>query len=159
MLAGHYVPVLELLQLSVVADAIRERYPLPERAATRRGVWECISGPLAGRRFVGGIIPDRFGIAWGPWWPFFDFDEHELRRMWRFMRRASPFVLARPPVLFGLEESVFSKVVEVARRGLPAASELERVNVPERTGSLSLLRDGSIVGPADYFEPVGVTEV
>jgi hypothetical protein len=159
MVAGHFAPVLERLQLPAVAEAIRNLQPLPERRGGSRGLWECVSGPLRGSRFVGGMIPDRLAVAWEPWWPFFDFDERELRHFWRFRRRAAPFVLSRPPLFFGLEETVFNKVVGVARRGLDAASEIEQVRVPEQTGSLSLLRDGTVLGPVTYFEPIGVAEV
>ncbi len=157
MVAGHYAPVFDRLQLRDVAEAIRHLRPYELRAT--RGLWECVSGPLKGRRFVGGIIPDWFAVPWGPWWPFFDHDEHELRHMWRYIRRASPFFLTRPPLFFGVEEAVFTAVMGVARGGLASARQIEAVNVPERTGSLSLLRDGSVLGSADYFEPVGVKDV
>jgi hypothetical protein len=156
MVAGHYAPVLDRLQLPGAADAIRTLRPFEPRAS--RGLWECVLGPLKGMRFVGGLIPDRFAVSWGPWW-FFDHDEHELRRMWRYMRRASPFFLTRPPLFFGVQEAVFTAVMGVARNGLRSAAAIEPVNLPDRTGSLSLLRDGTVLGPADYFEPIGVKDV
>jgi hypothetical protein len=158
MVAGHYGPIFELLQLPVPAAALREGTVLSARAATQRGVWECISGPLQGRRFVGGLLPDRLARMVGhPWWPFWD--EPPARRLWRFNRGVSPFILARPMSLFGVEEHVFNSVLAAARGGADAVHHIEPTQVPDETGSLSLLRDGTVLGPADYFEPVGILDI
>lgn len=157
MVAGHYAPVLAGLQLPLHAEAIRDLRRLSEQTGARRGIWQCISGPLSGRRFVGGVIPDRFARTWGPWWPFLD--EIDLPPFWRLVRYESPFVLAPPMRFFALEEGVFRQVLGVGHRGLDAAADIEPVAVPEQTGSLSLLRDGTILGSVDYFEPVAVMEL
>jgi hypothetical protein len=49
-------------------------------------------------------------------------------------------------------------VLTVARAEDNSAHQIEAIGVPEQTGSLSLLRDGTVLGPADYFEPVGIRE-
>ena len=51
---------------------------------------------------------------------------------------------------------MFRRVLDVARRGVEAETEFERVRVPDEPGSLSLLRDGTVLGPVHYFVPVGV---
>jgi len=55
MVLGHYALILEKLRLPLHADAIRLRRQIPEQTGARRGIWECIAGPLSGRRFVGGF--------------------------------------------------------------------------------------------------------
>lgn len=157
MVAGHYAAVLERLQLPLHAEVVRDFERMPEQTGARRGIWKCISGSLSGRRFVGGVLPDRFVSTWGPWWPFLE--GVELQRFGRFIRRDSPFVLAPPMRFFGLEEEVFQRVLEVGRRGPAAAAEILPVEVPAHMGSLSLLRDGTVIGPVDYFEPVGIMDL
>lgn len=161
MVLGHYAAILEGLVLPLQAEAIRLRQPLAEQTGASRGVWECIAGPLVGRRFVGGVLPDRIAQSWLPLWPFLG--DPELRRVWRLVRGHSPFVLTAPLEFFGLEEHVFRWVVDSARRGgsaeAVAGDAVEPVGVPEETGALSLLRDGSVLGPVDFFEPVGVVNL
>jgi hypothetical protein len=67
-------------------------------------------------------------------------------------------VLAPPPRFFGLERSAFDALLTVARTGVGPDTTIEPAVVPEDTGSLSLLRDGTALGPADYFEPAEIME-
>ena len=50
-------------------------------------------------------------------------------------------------------------LLTATRRDGAAAEELVIADVPDETGSLSVLRDGTVLGPADYFEPVDVMEL
>lgn len=157
MISGHYGPIFEILQLPLHAAAMRSGTALPARATAARGIWECVSGSLQGRRFIGGILPDRaVRLVGDPWWTFFHYDGP--RQYGRWLRRASPFVLARPLKFFGVEEHVFKSVLKAANGGANALRAIELASVPEQTGSLSLLRDGTVLGPADYFEPVAIHE-
>jgi len=108
---------------------------------------------LKGRLFVGGVLPDR--LAWMPW---LYWDEPDMRHLWRMVRHDSPFVLVPPMRFFGVEKTVFDRVIDVTRQGLDAAA-IEPVQLPEQTASLSLLRDGTVLGPARYFEPIDVVEI
>lgn len=163
MIAGHYIAALARLHLPLFADAIREGRTVPEQATARRRIWECIDGPLAGRRFVGGILAEGAGTgAWGPWSPYIwaildEFGPRPWRQLWRMSD--APFVLSPPMRFFGVEQATMRVVKRIAREGLEAAASIEPTVVPEDTGSLSLLRDGTVLGPADYFEPVGVMEL
>lgn len=156
MIWGHYGPIFDRMQLPVHAAALRNAVALPERTTAARGKWECVSGPLQGRRFIGGLLPDRATRLVEPWWPFFD--EEGPRRVWQLIRRVSPFVLARPLRFFGIEEHVFNSVLSAIQGGVDTVHEIEQSDVPAQTQSLSLLRDGTVLGPADYFEPIGVRE-
>lgn len=146
MVLGHYVSIFRRLQLPVVADSLQFAFSLGQRQiGARRGLWVCRAGPLEGRKFVGGIIPSP---GHDGYWAF-RYDE------WR----GSPFVLMPPVQFFGLEVSTFDRVLQIARGGVDAPAGLEPVVVPEQLGSISLLRDGSILGPASYFEAVDIYDV
>ena len=54
---------------------------------------------------------------------------------------------------------MFDSVLQAARAGIDQRASLEPMFVPEQLGSISLLRDGSILGPASYFKAVGVIDV
>jgi hypothetical protein len=157
MVVGHYAPVLDRLQLPVHADAIRRLRQVPNQTGAKRAIWACIAGALRGRRFVGGVLPDRFTRGWGPTWPFFE--EVELQRIWHSVRHDSLFLLAPPMRFFGVEEVILRRVLAVAHRGIEAAENIEPAAVPDSTGSLSVHRDGTVLGPVDYFEPVGVLDL
>lgn len=146
MILGHYVSIFRRLQLPVIADSLQFGFPLSQRqTGARRGVWICRAGPLAGRKFVGGIIPIH-GID--EYWPH-HYDGWER----------NPFVLLPPMQFFGLEAATFATVIDAARSGTDGLLRLEPVGVPEPLGSISLLRDGSIRGPASYFEAIDVYDV
>lgn len=158
MVLGHYASVLEILRLPLQADALRARRPVPEQSLSRRIIWRCTSGSLAGRRFVGGILVDDRTRDSLPPWLFFDED---LRFMLRRRHQGAPLFLVPPWRFFGVEESVM-RSVSSALRERRQGGELpvpEPVAVPDETGALSLLRDGTVLGPEDYFEPDGVMEI
>jgi hypothetical protein len=50
-------------------------------------------------------------------------------------------------------------VLQAARAGVDQRAKLEPTLVPDELGSICLLRDGSVLGPASYFDAVGVVEV
>lgn len=150
MVAGHYVPVLNLLGLSAHAAAIRDRSPLAGMTNDEVLRWRCTRGPLAGRVFVGHKVPPLQLPGLSP---------SVLVRFWELMTRDWPPYLLPESTFFGLEDAVFQRVLVVVRNGLAAASEIEPVGVPERRASSSMLRDGSVIGPADYFEHLDALEL
>lgn len=151
MIVGHYAAPFRGLQMPVVADTLESGLPLGSQVSARRGIWECLSGPLQGRKFVGGIIPSA-GMS-RDWWH------------WRREGGSDPFVLESPLKFFGLELGVFSAVLQAAREATSRAGtqegvdRIQQVDVPQELGALSLLRDGTLVGPSDYFRPVGVFDI
>ena len=60
----------------------------------------------------------------------------------------------------GIEESVFRHVALVARSGLDYPEEVPVLpDIAPFYSAISLLRDGSIIGPAEFFSPVDVITV
>ncbi|BCG47248.1 hypothetical protein GEOBRER4_n2075 [Citrifermentans bremense] len=151
MVTGHYASIFDKLELRLQAEAIRHHRPMPKYSSASRGIWECVSGPLSGHRFVGGIvstpyIPPQIRFI----------NEYDFKYEWHLFHQTSPFILERPATFFGLDERIFRQVIRVSGNRLDAANEIKPIIVPDETGSLSLLRDGSILGPVDYFRPVDI---
>jgi hypothetical protein len=56
---------------------------------------------------------------------------------------------------FGLEEKIFQQVVGMARGGTSLARQINRFEEIEPFYSgISVLRDGSVIGPIEFFLPV-----
>jgi hypothetical protein len=108
-------------------------------------VWELQFGPFAGRRYIGGYYPSGDGIVRAR--------EHEGRITFL---PDDPF---RPDIgrttFLGLEEKIFKQLVDVARGGPRLATEVRR---PEQVSpfhsGMSMLKDGSVLGVLDFFNPV-----
>jgi hypothetical protein len=57
---------------------------------------------------------------------------------------------------FGVEEKIFRQVAATARRGAIAAGDIQQLDeqtIPFYSG-FSLLRDGCVIGPIEFFLPV-----
>ncbi|CAM3188435.1 hypothetical protein [Janthinobacterium lividum] len=147
MVLGHYAAVYQKLQLPVIADSLRFAFPLRAAAARqRRGIWRCNAGPLAGREFVGGIIPPT-GVIDG---------RFIIRNYWD----VDPFVLSPPLQFFGIERKRFHIIVRAAAfQGNTVELDLDDIYIPENLGAISLLRDGTVLAPADYFDRTGIVDV
>lgn len=148
MVLGHYASVFQKIQLPVVADSLRFAFPL-QAAAQRRGVWRCNTGPLAGYEFVGGIIPhDDF------------LNSRILDRNYRNYENFDPFFLYPPFQFFGIERARFNIIVRAASlQGSIQTLDLNDIQIPESLGAISLLRDGTVLAPADYFDLIEIIEV
>ena len=149
MVVGHYAPVFAALRLFPHAFALRTDTRVDERAGLPIGLWRCERGPLEGREFLGGILPERGDHHVWPYWL-----DIALRPM-----RGFPLFLGPPPRFFGLEQPVFERLLQVARYGVSSNTVIERVAVPDQPGAATILRDGTVLGPAHYFEPTDLIEV
>lgn len=147
MIASHYADALDSLQLPLHANALRTGDPFNSQIGVRRWVWRVRFGTLKGREFIGGILPE-WVVPYGPW----------LR--WEL-------ALLPPMTFFGLEFQTFAWAQKLAALGVSADSIGQLTDPPvdksstERDGDgpLSLFRDGTILGPMDYFEPVRSMEL
>ena len=145
VLALHYADMAHKLNQPVLAEALDIGFTLPDEIIVPTVVWELRAGPLAGKRFVGGYYPSSEG---GP---------SQLRIQDGSIVRVEhdPFRLdIRHATFIGLEERIFSEVVEFAR-GIRTAGEISRLDgIQFFYSAISILRDGSVIGPLDFFSPV-----
>lgn len=142
--AQHYSRIATKLRQPLLASALATGIALTSQLRVAAIAWRVVQGPLEGHRFVGGYFGPEGGSA--PWQKTddgFAFDPFAAFRL------DSPSF-----TFFGLEESVFRQVVAQAREG-----EERDVGVQpfERTeffySGFSVLRDGSALGPLEFFVP------
>lgn len=145
IIALHYGRLVEKLGQPILAASLTEGFLVPDEIRLPVVVWECLIPPLKGKRFIGGYhIPPNTAqtVKWEKNYSFYLFGD--------------PFNLSRPFLtFFGLEESIFKKIVEIARIGWESARAVSIMELREPLYSaMSLLRDGSTLAPLDFFRPV-----
>jgi hypothetical protein len=141
----HFATIAEKLNQPLLAAALGNRVTVPDEILFPAIVWECLLPPINGRRFVGGYYLREGGRD-----PFVNYDNQWL---------AYPSIMFRLDVatgtFFGVEEIKFKQMVAAARNGTESFSNLvASESYPPLYSALSLLRDGSILGPLNLFRPV-----
>jgi hypothetical protein len=144
VVSAHYSTIAVKLSQPLLASALATGVPLPEEVRILGVAWRVLAGPLAGRRFVGGY----FGLDNGA--PIARKVNEGI-----VFDRPDPLRLDRPnATFFGLEESIFRQVVGLARSGPRFATQLSFFEQTDFFYSgFSVLRDGSALGPLDFFAP------
>ena len=104
-------------------------------------------GPFLGKRFVGGYFPGPNGC-----------EILTLESGKPHFLSSNPFRLdVAPGTFFGLEERIFQGLCVMARNGDRSASDLNQLpDIPLFDSAVSLLRDGSVVAPVQFFRPIGL---
>lgn len=109
-------------------------------------IWEVRVGPLHGMRFVGGYYPSMSGSQ-----PFRATDQGLI------FDPVAPFRLDIGSATFaGVEEAIFRNVAAMTRLGPRMAGEMTQLveQIQPFYRGFSLLRDGSAIGPIEFFAPV-----
>jgi len=141
----HYAEIAAKLAQPILAAALAGDFTVPEEIQFPAIVWEFRFGPLQGKRFVGGIYA-KPGTN-----PEF------IRADGGFVISNHPFRLDSPgATFFGVEEGIFKDITRVARRGQSDAANIHQLqDIPFIFSGLSVLRDGSAIGPAEFFRVIG----
>jgi len=141
----HYAEIATKLAQPILAAALAGDFTVPEEIQFPAIVWEFRFGPLQGKRFVGGIYAKpgtnpEFTQADGG-----------------FVISNHPFRLDSPgATFFGVEEGIFKDITRGARTGRSAAANIRQLQeIPFIYSGLSVLRDGSAIGPAEFFRVIG----
>jgi hypothetical protein len=145
ILAMHYSDIAWKLNQPILAEALSLGFLTPPEIQFPATVWELQIGPVAGRRYVGGYYPSGDGPI-----------RARVQEGRITFLPEDPFRLDTGHATFlGLEEIVFKQLVGVARGGPRLATEISRSEqfFPFYSG-LSMLKDGSVLGLLDFFNPV-----
>ena len=142
----HHSSIAEKLRQPVLAASLEQGIPMPEQLRGVTFVWEVVQGPLSGTRFVGGYFPGADG-------------EPKIReengRL--YFLPHNPFRLDSPSAtFFGVEESIFRRVVSVARGG--GLNSLNSSHLPARHFSIADSAYSVTVVPWDrssFSHPLG----
>jgi len=144
VLASHYSGIANKLSQPILAGALAAGVPLPEELTVFGVAWRVLAGPLEGRRFVGGYFSDS------------DRTPVPVKINGRIVfGRPDRLRLDRPnATFFGVEESIFKQVVGLARARRGQAPEVSQLQETAFFYSgFSVLRDGTAMGPLDWFSP------
>jgi len=146
VIASHYADVLMKLDQPLMAYAIRRSLRLERQIGIPVTIWGFAFGGHE-RYFVGGYYARDTDQS------LIDFVNGQITR-----RNSDPFRLGVHSGTFvGIELSVFKHLVSVARgdrRLLEALPEVDPVR--DLYSGISMLRDGSIIGPLPMFTPLGL---
>lgn len=150
IVAEHFSGILQKLNQPLLAAALDAGSIIPEQLQLQATVWDLQLDILEGKRFVGGYWPSAEGRL-----PF------TVENGKIIASPADPFRLDHSRgTFFGLEKSVFLAVSRLARSGPTHSLEVEPLeDLAPFYSAISLLRDGSIVGPAEFFLPVGTVTI
>lgn len=144
VIAAHYSDIASKIRQPVLALSLRNGVPMPDELNVIGVAWRVQTGPLKGRRFIGGyfavdniaaIVQNSDGGS-------------------RFMPRDLLRLDLPGFTFFGVEENILRQVVVLARRQTKAASKIETFEQTDFFYSgFSVLRDGTAIGPLDFFSP------
>lgn len=144
-IAAHFASVVAKLRQPLLSQALTSGVALPTEIRVLAIAWRVVVGPLQGRRFVGGYFAHEGLVA-----------EFQKTAGGNLHSAVDPLRLDVPSfTFFGVEETIFRQVVELARS--PASQISGNFPIFENTeffySGFSVLRDGSAVGPLDFFSP------
>jgi hypothetical protein len=149
VIALHYSDIAAKIRQPILSTSLALGVTVPDEIQFPAMVWEFVGPPLIGKRFVGGYFPSREGA---------DPVQIKLDTGHVAVLNSNPLRLdASPGTFFGLEETIFKGVCAIARNGDQQSSQLPQLpNVPFFDSAASVLRDGSILAPINYFNPLGL---
>jgi hypothetical protein len=142
IVALHYSDIAWKLSQPILAEALSLGFITPPQIQFPAMVWELRFGPYQGKRFVGGYYPPSRGeihvrqengkIIFGPNDPF------------RLDAGSGTFL--------GIEETIFKQLAGMARGGPELAAQVRRSEeLAPFYSAVSTLKDGSVLGPLDFF--------
>ncbi len=142
-IALHYGRVLSRLGLQLLSSALDHGFFVPDELRFQIVVWECLVPPLQGKRFIGGyVLRDRNRtprVMPNP----------STQALLELGETHAPFV--------GLELSAAEELGAAARGDWNRLSALPVLDVDEPGPSqLTWLKDGTVMGPVEFFRPVDV---
>lgn len=145
LISAHYGEIAAKLNQPILASALSNGFAVPDEIRFPVTIWTLQMEPLRGVRFVGGYYPSAEGSL-----PVREVDGRIIFDL------ADPLRLdVGRGTFFGVEEKIFQQVVGVARGGTSLAPQIGRFEQIEPFYSgISVLRDGSVIGPVEFFLPV-----
>ncbi len=144
ILGEHYGRIAEKLNQPLLAAALFNGTAIPDEILIQVVSWELALDPVKGRRFIGGYFPGPNGES------AFEIREGKIQ-----VRHSDPLRLDAPTgTFFGVEEKIFRQIVSFARSSGLLDRQLVRLdNIEPIYSAISMLRDGSVVGPIEFFIP------
>jgi hypothetical protein len=149
VIALHYSDIAAKIRQPILATSLALGVTVPDEIQFPAMAWEFVGPPLHKKRFVGGYFSRNRGAD-----PLqIKLDGGQIA----FLNNNPLRLDVSPAAFFGLEESIFRGICAIARNGDQQASQLPQLSdVPFFDSAASVLRDGSILAPIHYFNPLGL---
>lgn len=139
----HYSGIAQKLNQPILSSALFYGYQLPKEIQFPVVIWELMFGPLQGKRFVGGYYPSS---------------EYSLPLQYKNGQVISKYDPLRLDcgrgTFLGLEERIFRQVVAIVRGGKNDFGVEQFEQIEPFYSGISILRDGSVISPVEFFLPV-----
>lgn len=148
VISNHYASIMEKLRQPLMAVALRHRLTMGDDVRVSYAIWRCLVPPAQEVEYVGGYFPSHH-------LPFNT--TSDLLGIWdRNIPVVPPLNLAAEKhVFFGLELEKFKALEEVVRKGFTSPDRINPSGVTikrnEAPPDMSMLLDGSVMAPLDYF--------
>lgn len=155
IIAGHYGNILEKLGLKLFAAGLNHNFPISAEGYYPVGIWRCRLPQMEKIRFVGGFFADYSPIAIFPVHPwqiarpierYYELFGFYLDKCLLHLPKAKFFGLWKAPF-----DLIVNDVLRGKRRNLLSLENFPKLDKP-LPEDFSLLNDGSVLAPLDYFE-------
>jgi hypothetical protein len=145
VIALHYSTIAAKLRQPILSAALETGVRVSEEIQFPATVWEILLPPYEKKRFVGGYFAGPDGVA-----------PVQIKNGNLHFLPVDPLRIDfAPGTFFGVEESVFQAICAMARSRETGVIDLNPIPRPVFFYSaISYLRDGSIIGPVDFFRPL-----
>jgi len=145
VISKHYASIAQKIGQQILASSLSNHFTVPDEIQFTAIVWEFRTPPLKGKRFVGGYYsPD--GIYLSLYRTIDDYWAEDTDSLRLDGARAT---------FFGIEENIFRQIIQIARMGLNMAAQVQQFGPVEPFYSaISVHRDGTIIGPVEFFRPI-----
>ncbi|SED04610.1 hypothetical protein [Bradyrhizobium erythrophlei] len=143
VIALHYSELAQKLNQPILAEALGIGFPIPNEILIQTVIWELAIGPLAGKRFVGGYYSSDGSLR----------VYNDANGRLRLVEPDPSRLDVRHATFLGVEEQIFEQVVAFARGAeRPAIDQFDQAQF--FYSAISMLRDGSVIGPIEFFAPI-----
>lgn len=128
------------------STALQHGFVVPFEPNYVAHVWECLVPPFQKERFVGILLPP--GEPEPGFVQITFYKDGSVERAFTIAESGRTF--------FGLQETIFKSVTRIVYSGRSAADGVEPASAAEKIPlSLSSFKDGTVLGPADFFRHTG----
>lgn len=146
ILALHYADIADKINQPILSSALEQGSQVPAEIGFSAALWELRFGPYQGMQFVGGFYPPTSGTV----------QVRQEKDRLIFGPDNSFRLDAAYGTFLGVEANIFRQLVSIARQGPTVAAEIRPLpSIEFFYSGVSLLRDGSIIGPLEFFAFLG----
>jgi hypothetical protein len=158
----HYASIFRQLKLPLLATALELGFNVPENIRFRVGIWRGLVPPMLNHEFIGGYFLPTFS----PEQQFFYLNPSIYNDFSNFIDvPINPQLNLSLPgfTFFGLQRDIFDRLRRITIHGTESWEESilyqYENHESEYPRGLSILRDGSVLAPLDYFQFIDTIEI